>query len=151
MLGVKQLATRVEQMTATARAALHGILCQDLFDSEAAPEWYLEELTAPNLTSETALRAIEIRHSKRELQVLEKSVEASTRSSSIALIVAWISAVASILAVVLAVWAANHATDVDVKSPVHVEVEQPAPASKKRRGRGTCCRIGSSRTRAAPP
>lgn len=119
---------KLEALTEPARLALHSVLCRDLFDADLSPDWYLEALTGPQLTAETAMRALEIRHARQEIQTLRESVnvskeaaESSNRSARIATWVAGISAVGALVGAGVQWWAVGQVQDVRPTGPVQLQ------------------------------
>lgn len=122
--GDAQAQQAADRLTAEATDRVHGILCRDLFDEMIAPDWYVEQLTAPRLTAETALRVLELRHSGRELQLLEASSTTSARSAKAALVVAAVSTLAALWSAVEARDARDEVQRMRLDQPVAVEVRQ---------------------------
>lgn len=113
-----------EQRDGAGRRILHSILCRRLFDLEASPDWYVEELASIDLAAETSLRVLELRHSARELTLLETSSKNSARASWAALAVALISAGASVWAGAEAHDAQSRAQKMEISKPVTVAVDR---------------------------
>lgn len=126
----RQVGAIVDDGPTVDKARLHELLCREVLH-EKTPDWYLEALSGLQLTCETALRALGVRQSKRELDAIERAATDSRSANRSTRIVAWASvgaAVAGVLvAIVVAVVSTVRAQDVRVADDVKIDAPATAP------------------------